>query len=165
VNCCPSNPLSVSTFPLSCVNKLTVYTITHIQFVRGWVRGSGHQTDKHVPQSPFTYKFFRWRHFAIFALPSMSFIFIRVGVLLCSVTLIILNIITFFFFEQNPVGSMGSPSPSQLEWVSSYRYEFFSEKTTSCEFRLHARCRQYPNLSEILHRFAYIAQFILRNST
>ncbi len=41
---------------------------TRIQCVRG-VWGSGPQTDKHLPQSPFTGQFFIWRHFAS---PSMS---------------------------------------------------------------------------------------------
>ncbi len=39
-----------------------------------WVWGSGLQTDKHLPQSPCTGQFFRWRHFR---LPSMSLIFLR----------------------------------------------------------------------------------------
>ncbi len=38
---------------------------------RGGVWGSEPQTDNHLPQSPFTGQFFRWRHFA---LPSMSLI-------------------------------------------------------------------------------------------
>jgi hypothetical protein len=40
---------------------------THIQCVRGgggW--SSESQTDKHLPQSPFTSQFFRWRHFVNF---------------------------------------------------------------------------------------------------
>jgi hypothetical protein len=38
------------------------------------------QTDKHLPQSPFTGKFFRWRHFALF---SISLIFLRVVAIRC----------------------------------------------------------------------------------
>ncbi len=44
--------------PLPCVNKYTVYTYT-VQCVKGgrlW--GSRPQTDKHLPQSPFTGQFF-----------------------------------------------------------------------------------------------------------
>jgi hypothetical protein len=41
--------------------------------IRGGIWGSRLQTDKHLPQSPFTGKFVRWRHFA---LPSMSLIFL-----------------------------------------------------------------------------------------
>ncbi len=44
----------------------------------GGVWGSGPQTDKHLPQSPFIGQFFRGRHFA---LPSVSFIFLRKAVL------------------------------------------------------------------------------------
>ncbi len=62
VNCCPSNLLSGSTpspHPLPCVNKYTVYTYT-VCNGGGGVGGSGPQTEKHhLPQSPFTGKFFR----------------------------------------------------------------------------------------------------------
>ncbi len=47
---------------LPCVNKDIVYTCTVWKGRRVW--GSGLQTDKHLPQSPFTGNFFRWRHFA-----------------------------------------------------------------------------------------------------
>ncbi len=64
--CCPIPFSLVQIFPpLPCVNKCVK---------GGRVRVSGAQTNKHLPQSPFTGKFFRWRHFA---LPSMSFIFLR----------------------------------------------------------------------------------------
>jgi hypothetical protein len=46
---------------------------THRQCAGGWVWGSGPQADKHIPQSPLTDQFFRWRHFA---LPSLSLIFL-----------------------------------------------------------------------------------------
>ncbi len=68
--CCPSNLLSRSTVPpLSCVKKYT-----RIQCVKGRVWGSGPQKDKHLPQSPFTSHFFRFRHFA---LSSLILIFLR----------------------------------------------------------------------------------------
>jgi hypothetical protein len=48
--------------PRPCVNKYTVYTFTVCKGGRGlW--GSGSQTDKHLPQSPFTGQFFK--HFAL----------------------------------------------------------------------------------------------------
>ncbi len=62
VNCCPSPLLCGSNHP--CLNKYLYTVYTRIQCVRG----SWHQTDKHLPQ------IFRWRHFA---LPSMSLIFLR----------------------------------------------------------------------------------------
>ncbi len=66
VNCCHSDRISwFNSPPLPWVNKYTLYTYT-------WGGGYGPQTDKHLPQSPFTCKFFRWRHFP---LPSMSLIF------------------------------------------------------------------------------------------
>jgi hypothetical protein len=79
VNCCSSNLLSASTSPpppfLMWIIILFVrilYTVTKGR--GGGVWGSGPQTDKHLPQSPFTGHFFRWRHCA---LPSMSLIFLR----------------------------------------------------------------------------------------
>jgi hypothetical protein len=57
MNCCPSNFLSGSSLPpppLPCVIKYTA----RIQCVRGGI-GSGPQTDKHLPQSPFAGQFFR----------------------------------------------------------------------------------------------------------
>jgi hypothetical protein len=72
VNCCPSSLFYGSTLPppspLPCANKYSVNTYTVCKG-RGW--GSGPQTDKHLPQSPFTGHFIRRRHFA---LPSMSLI-------------------------------------------------------------------------------------------
>ncbi len=62
VNCCPSNPLSVSTirpFPVWISILYTVYTRI--------------QTNKHLPQSPLTDQFFVCRHFT---LPSVSLIFL-----------------------------------------------------------------------------------------
>jgi hypothetical protein len=53
--------------PLPRVNKCTVYMQQCVR--RGEVRGSGPQTDKHLPQSPFTGR----RHFV---LPYMSLIFL-----------------------------------------------------------------------------------------
>ncbi len=70
VNCYPSPLFSGSTLPLPLCEKYTVYTYTVCK--RG-IWGSGPQTVKHLPQSPFTGQFFRWRHFA---LPSMSLIFL-----------------------------------------------------------------------------------------
>ncbi len=58
--------------PLLCVNKYTVYTYTVCKG-GGGSGGSGPQTNKHLPQSPFTGPFFRWRHLA---LSSMSLIFL-----------------------------------------------------------------------------------------
>ncbi len=55
------------------VSTFTVYTYKVCK--AGGVWGSGPQTDKQRPQSPFTSKFFRWRHFA---LSVMSLIFLRV---------------------------------------------------------------------------------------
>ncbi len=51
----------------------TVYTYTVCKGGEG-VRGSGPQTDKHLPQSAFTGHFLRGRHFA---LPSLSLISLR----------------------------------------------------------------------------------------
>ncbi len=61
---CELLPLSPSLWfnspPLLCVNKYTAYTYT---MCKGGVWGSGPQTDKHLPQSPFTGQFFRgWYH-------------------------------------------------------------------------------------------------------
>jgi hypothetical protein len=60
VNCCPSYLFFSSAPPplppLPCVNKFTEYTYTVCKGGgRAW--GSGHQTDKHFPQSPFTRNF------------------------------------------------------------------------------------------------------------
>ncbi len=68
MNCCPSNLLSGSTlhpYPLSCVKKYTVYTYTY-NVREGWVPAS----DKHLPQSLFTGKSFRWRHLLLLILVS-----------------------------------------------------------------------------------------------
>ncbi len=46
-----------SHFLLSSVNKYTVYTYTVCKGGGGEVWGSGPQTDKHLPQSPFTDRF------------------------------------------------------------------------------------------------------------
>ncbi len=74
VNCCPSDLLSDSTLPTpSPFSVLISILYTRIQCVRG-VWGSGPKTDKHLPQTPFKGKFFRWRYFA---LPSMSLMFPR----------------------------------------------------------------------------------------
>jgi hypothetical protein len=53
--------------PRPCVNTYSVNTYTVCKG-GGW--GSGPQTDKHLPQSPFSGHFIRWH----FALPSMSLI-------------------------------------------------------------------------------------------
>ncbi len=72
VNCCPFNLIFYSTLPpLPCV-KYTVYTYTVCK--GGEYGGSGPQTDKHLPESPFTGQFFIWWHYA---LSSMSLIFLR----------------------------------------------------------------------------------------
>jgi hypothetical protein len=66
MNRCTSNLLSGSILPpppLPSVNKNTVYTYTVCK--GGGVKGSGPQADKHLPQSPFTGKFFRWSTFCI----------------------------------------------------------------------------------------------------
>jgi hypothetical protein len=61
--CCPSPLLSGSTPPpLPYLVWISILK-TSIQCVRG-VWGSGPQTDKHLPQNPYTGQFFRWRHFA-----------------------------------------------------------------------------------------------------
>ncbi len=62
VNCCHSLLLSCSTLPplLPYVNKNFFFRI-----LGGGVCGSGPQTDKILPQSPFTCQFFRWRHYAL----------------------------------------------------------------------------------------------------
>jgi hypothetical protein len=55
VNCCSSNFLSGTTLPLSslpCVNRYTVYTYTVCKGGGVWCYGP--QTDKHLPQNPFT---------------------------------------------------------------------------------------------------------------
>ncbi len=62
----PSNLLSGSTpppHPLPFVYKYTVYTYTECKV--GGVRGSGPQTDKHLPQSPFTGQYFLMMTFCI----------------------------------------------------------------------------------------------------
>ncbi len=44
--------------PLPCVNNGSIlYTIIHCSVLGGGGMGSGPQTDKHLPQSPFTGKF------------------------------------------------------------------------------------------------------------
>jgi hypothetical protein len=55
----PLQPFSLVNSPpaLSCVSKYVVQ-YTHKQCVRG-VWGSRPQTDKHLPQNPFTGKFFQ----------------------------------------------------------------------------------------------------------
>jgi hypothetical protein len=54
----------VQVSPLPCVNKCTVYP--RIQCVRGGGElGFGPKTDKHLPQSPFTCKFFLMSTFCI----------------------------------------------------------------------------------------------------
>jgi hypothetical protein len=70
VNCCPfnlpfgfnSSPLPLS--PLPCVNKYCIL-YTCIKCVRGRVWGSGPQTEKQQPQSPFTRQFFLMTTFCI----------------------------------------------------------------------------------------------------
>ncbi len=60
--------------PLPCVNKYTAcYTYT---VCKGGYGVLGLRTDKHLPRSPLTGQFFRWRHFA---LPSMNLIFLRLN--------------------------------------------------------------------------------------
>jgi hypothetical protein len=39
--------------------------IFFLEYLGGGVCGSGPQTDKILPQSPFTCQFFRWRHYAL----------------------------------------------------------------------------------------------------
>jgi hypothetical protein len=61
VNCCPSPLLSGSTLsppsPLICVINYTVYTYK-VCGGGGMGQGTGLQTNKHLPQSPFTDIFF-----------------------------------------------------------------------------------------------------------
>jgi hypothetical protein len=78
--CCPSPLLSVSTLPPPPFLMWISVLYTRRQCLRGGGWGSGPQTDKHQPQSPFTGQFFRWRHFA---LPIMSLIFLRKNHILC----------------------------------------------------------------------------------
>ncbi len=56
VNCCPSNLPSGSTLPPPSVwiSTYTVYTLHVYSVLERGVWGSGPQTDKHLPQSPFT---------------------------------------------------------------------------------------------------------------
>jgi hypothetical protein len=79
VNCFPCNLLSLvqryPPLPLPCVNKYILSTYSVCKWGGGGVQGSGPQTDKHLPQSPFTGQFFCWWHFA---LPSMSLFFVRI---------------------------------------------------------------------------------------
>jgi hypothetical protein len=75
IHLCELLPLSASLSfnsppTLPCVNNYIVYTYTVCK--GGGVWGSGPQTDKHLPQSPFTGYFFR--HFVF---PSLSLIFLR----------------------------------------------------------------------------------------
>jgi hypothetical protein len=60
--------------PLPCVNKYAVYTYTVCK-EGGGVWSTGPQTDKHLPQSPFSGQIFLDDD--IFALLSMSLIFLR----------------------------------------------------------------------------------------
>ena len=73
VYCCPSPLLSSSTLPPPFPVWISIL-YTHIQCVRGGEYGFRPQTDKHLPQSPFTGNFFK-RHFA---LPSIRLVFLRV---------------------------------------------------------------------------------------
>jgi|688.fasta_scaffold343733_1 hypothetical protein len=61
------------TLPTSCVKKYTVL-YARIQRVKGGIWDSRPQTDKHLPQSPFTGQVFQM---TIFSLPSMSLIYLR----------------------------------------------------------------------------------------
>ncbi len=83
VNCCLSNLFSGSALPPPSLCEqvyCTVYTYT-VRCLRGrggggyLVWASGLQTDKHLPQSPFTSKYFD--DDILFALPSMRLIFLH----------------------------------------------------------------------------------------
>ncbi len=75
VNCSPSNLLSGSKqSPLPNVNKFTVIVCTYTGCKGESMGVWASDTDKHLPQSPFTGQFFRWRHFA---LSSISLFFLR----------------------------------------------------------------------------------------
>ncbi len=76
MNCCLSLLLSGSTLPPPLFPVWLSILYTSIQCVKGKVCGSGPQTDKYLPQSPFTgKKFVRRRHFALLY---MSLIFLRI---------------------------------------------------------------------------------------
>ncbi len=70
VNCGLSTTFSLVQVPSPCVNKYTAYTYTVCQGGMGFWAS---KTDKHLPLSPLTGHFFKWRYFA---LPSMSLIFL-----------------------------------------------------------------------------------------
>ncbi len=101
--------------PLPCVNKYTIFTYTVCKG-RG---GSGPQTDKHLPQSPFTDQLFIWRHFE---LPSMSPIFQRWPV---SIVLVLFYREACIMRKETRSGGFGKFCP-QFAKARAFRCAFWS---------------------------------------
>jgi hypothetical protein len=75
-----NNLLTIEGVRFGSISKKTPFSKLSFAFVSLalplLVWGYGPQTDKHLPQNPFTGQFFRWRHFAM---PSTRLIFLRSG--------------------------------------------------------------------------------------